>query len=382
MILAEGNFLTKLVCENTDCLSFIITLFDILTVLYLAYCASFRVTKGVRIFGWTWTAIVIAGTITVVAIHTCMFTIVSALFTALVLMALFGVTFEAISKEKEEKEKTIEPQSEPKAEEPKQMFPFVCPMATWQCAMAKQEPEKACAPAKEPEAVKEPEEVKTTEEVVADEVIAEEPKEEEKVETVEEQDEVDEKENEEADSENDEEETIMVSDEEGNLFIIRFNKSFVAKLKQSSDIAKNYYGELRNEILSYKKTRSNVSWSYDSVHFGRLPIVKFGVRGKTLCVYYPLNAEDYEESKYKVEKVEAKKYETTPCMYRIKNDRRLRYAKELFATIAEKFGMEKGEEHVETYDFPYETTDALIESKLIKKVRTPASAAQIMRAKK
>ena len=48
-MLADGNFLTKLVCENTDCLSFIISFLDILTVLFLAYCASFRVTKGVRI---------------------------------------------------------------------------------------------------------------------------------------------------------------------------------------------------------------------------------------------------------------------------------------------------------------------------------------------
>ena len=123
-LIADGNILTKLVCENTDCLSFIISFLDILTILFLAYCASFRVTKGVRIVGWVWAAVVIAGTITVVAIHTCMFTLVSALFTALVLMALFGVTFESMGKKKEEE---------------KPAMPFVCPMATWQCAMAAQQ---------------------------------------------------------------------------------------------------------------------------------------------------------------------------------------------------------------------------------------------------
>lgn len=129
-MLADGNFLTKLVCENTDCLSYIISFLDILTVLFLAYCASFRVTKGVRIVGWVWAAVVIAATIAVVAIHTCMFTLVSALFTALVLMALFGVTFESMgNKHKEE---------DAKPAEDKPAMPFVCPMATWQCAMAGQ----------------------------------------------------------------------------------------------------------------------------------------------------------------------------------------------------------------------------------------------------
>ena len=92
ILLAESGFLTKLACESTDCLSYIISLIDILTILYLAYCASFRVNKGVRIFGWVWAALVIAATVTIIAIHTCLFTLVSALFTALIMMALFGVS--------------------------------------------------------------------------------------------------------------------------------------------------------------------------------------------------------------------------------------------------------------------------------------------------
>ena len=159
-MLADGNILTKLVCENTDCLSFIISFLDIMTVLFLAYCASFRVTKGVRIVGWVWAAVVIAATIAVVAIHTCMFTLVSALFTALVLMALFGVTFESIgSKHKDE---------EDKPEEEKPTMPIVCPMATWQCAMAAgQAAQPQAAPAADTAPVAEPE-ATVVEEVAAD----------------------------------------------------------------------------------------------------------------------------------------------------------------------------------------------------------------------
>ncbi|GEM_PF-2430202 len=139
ILLADGGILSKLACESTDCLSYIISLLDILTVLYLAYCASFRVNKGVRIFGWIWAAVVIAGTVTIVALHTCLFTLVSALFTALVLMALFGVTFEDIAnknKKGEEEEK----------KEEKQAAPFVCPLLQCGCVGVR-EPVQAVQPA-------------------------------------------------------------------------------------------------------------------------------------------------------------------------------------------------------------------------------------------
>ena len=138
MILSADSILTKLACESTDCLSYIISLLDILTVLYLAYCASFRVNKGVRIFGWVWAAVVIAATITIIAIHTCLFTLVSALFTALVLMALFGVTFESITNEKkmQEVKEKVPPTS-----------PFVCPLAQCGCMMMQKQPAAAEAAA-------------------------------------------------------------------------------------------------------------------------------------------------------------------------------------------------------------------------------------------
>lgn len=136
-LLADGSILTKLTCQSTECMSYIISLMDIMTVLYLAFCASFRVTKGVRIFGWIWAAVVIAGTITVIALHTCLFTLVSALFTALILMALFGVTFESIATKKREDAKAEEKEEKPAP------AAFVCPMAAFACPMAQCAPQPA-----------------------------------------------------------------------------------------------------------------------------------------------------------------------------------------------------------------------------------------------
>ena len=153
-----------------------------------------------------------------------------------------------------------------------------------------------------------------------------------------------------------------------NDFNIRYEKSFMAKLIQSSDETKAYYSELKNEVLSYGKTKSHVSWAYDSVNAGRAPVLKFNVRGKTLCVYFALNVDDYANSKYKVEKARSAKYESVPCMYRIKNDRRLGYAKDLIAAVCEKRGLTKGDVPTEDYRLPYESTEALLEKGLVKEL--------------
>ena len=175
---------------------------------------------------------------------------------------------------------------------------------------------------------------------------------------------------EEASASEDEEEVVTATDEKGNVFQIRFVKSFTAKLIQSPDETKKYYEELKNEVLSYKKANSRVSWNYDSVNSGRNQVLKFAIKGKTLCIYFPLNADDYAETKYKVEKVESKKYEDVPSLYRIKNDRRLGYAKDLIAVVCEKLGLVKGEEQHESYaNLPYEPNRPLIERGLIKELK-------------
>ena len=170
-----------------------------------------------------------------------------------------------------------------------------------------------------------------------------------------------------------EEEVETITDEKGNVFQIRYIKSFTAKLIQSPEETKKYYEELKNEVLSYKKTNSRISWHYDAVNSGRASVLKFAIRGKTLCVYLPLDPEKVEE-KYKVEKSESKKFEEVPCLYRIKNDRRCEYAKELIAMVASNLGLEKGEEQHEVYsNLPYEANKPLVDRGLIKEQKVAVS---------
>ena len=165
------------------------------------------------------------------------------------------------------------------------------------------------------------------------------------------------------------EEEVMVVNENGTTFKIRFAKSFTAKLIQASDETKAYYQALKNEMLSYNGISNRVSWHYDSFNSGRKQVVKMSIRGKTLCLYFALDVKDLKGSKYKVELCGSAKYAAVPCMYRIRNDRRANYAKDLIAMTAEKYGLTKGKAENEEYSFPYEERDALIERGLIKELK-------------
>ena len=114
--------------------------------------------------------------------------------------------------------------------------------------------------------------------------------------------------------------------------------------------------------------QSKVSWHYDSVVLGRERVLKFAIRGKTLCAYYPLDPKKVAQ-KYKVEEAKGKKFEEVPCLYRIKNERRCKYAKDLFDRMMKKRKIQKGKELNDEYRIPFEETKFLIAKGLIKEVK-------------
>lgn len=146
---------------------------------------------------------------------------------------------------------------------------------------------------------------------------------------------------------------------------IQYVKSFTAKLSQSSSVTKNYYNTLKNYVLSYKKARSRVSWHYDAINLGREYLLKFVIRGKTLCLFFNLDAYKLDK-KYKVEKAKGKKYKDVSVLYRIKNDKRCEYAKQLIDIVMNNFNIAKGKEYDDEYRIPYQNTKILIAKGLIK----------------
>lgn len=195
------------------------------------------------------------------------------------------------------------------------------------------------------------------------------------VEAVQEEDEKDEPDDEDDENE-DEDETEIAPQRQvartanGHVryIIIKYNKSFTAKLIQSSDINKEYYSQLKNELLSYSGIKARTSWKYETFYAGRQTFARLSVRGKKLCLFLSLDPKNYVDTKYVIDdKSNVLAYEKTPLLYRIKNDRRLKYSKELIATAMQ--GREKTEEFKEvnySARLPYEEIEPLIERKLVK----------------
>ena len=154
--------------------------------------------------------------------------------------------------------------------------------------------------------------------------------------------------------------------------VIRLKRSFTAKMKQSEEKVKAYYSDLKNELVSYKKINSNVSWHGDRFNFGRDTVAKININGKTLCFYLALDPNDpeFKETVYHQKDVGAQKaYESTPFMVKIKSDAAVKKALRLVGSLAEKLGTEK-EANFEAVDyveeFAYASTKKLFDEGYIK----------------
>lgn len=162
----------------------------------------------------------------------------------------------------------------------------------------------------------------------------------------------------------DEEETLVG---EGG---IRYSKSFLAKLIQSGDEVQGRYETIRNHFMSYKDVKMRSSFTNDTFYKGRKPFAFVLIKGKTLNLYLSLNPKDYEESKYHFEDASLiKKYSQVPMRLKIKSNLALKYALELIDVIMESEGIKALDTPKnESYRYPYESNDALIEKGLIKVV--------------
>ncbi|MBR7181190.1 MAG: hypothetical protein IKD28_00200, partial [Clostridia bacterium] len=168
---------------------------------------------------------------------------------------------------------------------------------------------------------------------------------------------------------------VAETDASGNIIYSTYKKSFTARLIQSaeddSDDIQGYYETLKNALLSYKKVTARLSWSYESIKCGRKQLAKFAIRGKTLCLFLAIDPATLEGTKYNVSDAgKAKKYATVPCRLRLTSKRSVKWALELIAKLAEQEQLVLNPKFKEkSYRMPYETTEALIEKGLVKKVQ-------------
>lgn len=162
-------------------------------------------------------------------------------------------------------------------------------------------------------------------------------------------------------------------DENGVDFLnmMRYNRSFIARIIQSSDDTKNYYGTVRNALLSYRKVNSNIAWGAERFHKGRETIARFKIRGKTLVLYMAIDPKEIEYSVYHQKDVSNNKsLHGTPTMIKIKSPRGVKKAVRLVDLMLEKRDGIKRPVPERDYAamYPYETMEELIEDGLVKDV--------------
>ncbi len=156
--------------------------------------------------------------------------------------------------------------------------------------------------------------------------------------------------------------------------IIRYNKSFEAKLCLTKENIKDYYLEILSNILMHERVRHRVGWTIDSYFYGREQIAKINVRSNALCLYLALDPNDYLESKYKLlDASEVKRYAKTPLLLKITGARTFKYAFELLNDLYDKFELADTVDSIDTdmliKRYVNRPLTVLLEEGLVKEVR-------------
>ena len=154
--------------------------------------------------------------------------------------------------------------------------------------------------------------------------------------------------------------------------MMKYNRSFIARIIQSDDDVKRYYGQVKNAMLAYKKVNSSIAWGAERFNKGRETIAKLKIRGKTLCLYLNLDPNEFPTSVYhQVDVSDNKSVQGTPMMVKIKSPLGARKAIRLIdAMLAQRNGEKRVmQERDYAAMYPYETIEELIDDGLVKDVR-------------
>jgi len=137
--------------------------------------------------------------------------------------------------------------------------------------------------------------------------------------------------------------------------------SFIGRLIMAQDPAQAYYSEIKNELLAHENVKAHVSWKHEQFSAGRVKICRLRVKGKTLCVYLPLDPSAYVDSNFKVYDVsESSTDEDFPLMIKLNSIKNTKFAMELINNILDLNNLKAMENpRVIDYHMDYQTPDEL-----------------------
>lgn len=133
---------------------------------------------------------------------------------------------------------------------------------------------------------------------------------------------------------------------------VRYDYTYTARLICLKPAAKEWYSRIKNELMSYERVRAFVGKRRETFSVGRKTVAALSVRGKTLCLQLALSPSAYDGSKYAVERSPSKSDAT--CRYRIKSERRAKYAVDLIADAMAGVAQKRSDYEPRDYYMPYE----------------------------
>lgn len=121
-----------------------------------------------------------------------------------------------------------------------------------------------------------------------------------------------------------------------NLAPAREKVPFNKKLLSLDSEIKNYFSDIHNQLISYKKVKYRVSFRGIAYRIGRKTLAKMIVRGKTLKLHIALNVDDYPKTVFfQEDSSDVKMYENVPFTVKIKSNRGKNNALKLINHLAE-----------------------------------------------
>lgn len=137
--------------------------------------------------------------------------------------------------------------------------------------------------------------------------------------------------------------------------LFRYRYSFLSRLILAQNPTQDFYTEIKNHLLSFKKVKSRVSWNHETFSAGREKCARINVKGKTLYLYLPIDGKAVDK-KYRLATTSTRDAQIFPVFLKIRSERGVKHAKALIDLVMGKLGLEKLAEPIFTdYHIPYAT---------------------------
>jgi hypothetical protein len=160
--------------------------------------------------------------------------------------------------------------------------------------------------------------------------------------------------------------------------IVRFNKSFTARLIQAYDGTKYRYTQLKNKLLDYVRVTSEVGWKDEIFYVKKKPFAKFDVVDGVLFVYLPIDASKCSYQKPVMEHIKDGAFAYRYC---VKDDADVVIATDLIDGVAKSLSLKKGDRVYVDYYMPFQHCESLVEKGLATEYVTRQNYAEFLAQK-